>query len=123
KLIKIPYGGHGIAPHLLKMGVLKKYVITFINKEIPYYDRKLKIKSYIYFRNLGSECLKHNKLSWALHLAETSLSMEPSDLNGIKLKIKVLKRLNKINEAKNFTKKAASLLPNNLDLRLYLVDI
>lgn len=123
KLVKIPYGGHGIAPHLLKMGVLKKYVIAFINNKTPYYDRKLKVKSNIYFRNLGSECLKHNKLKWALRLSEISLSMQPSDLNAIKLKLKTLKRLNKYQDAREFAKNSIELIPNNLDLRLYLVDI
>lgn len=122
KLIKIPYGGHGIAPHLLKMGVLKKYVISFINNKTPYYDRKLKIKSNIYFRNLGSECLKHNKLKWALNLAEISLGMLSSDLNAIKLKLKALKRLNKYQEVCEFAKYSIGLVPNNLDLRLYLID-
>ncbi len=122
-LVKLPYGGHGIAPHLLKMGLLKKFVIDFINGTIPEYDRKKKSASSIYFRNLGSECLKHNKLNWALHLARKSLDVDPADKNGIKLMIKVLKRLNRYEEALEFARESVKLVPNVLDVRLYLVDI
>lgn len=123
KIVKIPYGGHGIAPHLLKMGVLKEFVITFINGGLPHYDRKLKVKSNIYYRNLGENCFKHNKLKWALNLAQTSLEMVPSDKNAIKLKLKVLKRLNRYEEALKFALNSKELLPNNLDIRLYIIDL
>src|SRR5699024_11586427 len=69
-LIKVPYGGHGIAPHLLKMGGLKNFVLSFIMGEVPNYDRKLKGKSNIYFRNLGNQCLKHNKFTCSVNLVE-----------------------------------------------------
>lgn len=123
KLVKIPYGGHGIAPHLLKMGLLKKFVVDFINGALPKYDRKKKQASPVYFRNLGTECLKHNKLNWALQLAKRSLDAVPADKNSIKLMINVLKRLNEYEEALEFTRKSIKLVPNVLDIRLYLVDI
>lgn len=122
-LVKIPYGGHGIAPHLLKTGLLKQFVQTFLNNSIPIYDRTLKSKSHIYFRNLGAECLRHNKYKWALDLANKSLEMAPTDLNSIKLKLKTLKKLKCFEAARDFATDSVKLIPNNLDLRLYLTDI
>lgn len=92
-IVKIPYGGHGIAPHLLKMGVLKEFLIKFINGDIPKYNRKLKVKSHIYFNNLGKNCLLHNKLEWALDLSERALDISPNDEQAEKLKKKVLEQL------------------------------
>lgn len=92
-VVKIPYGGHGIAPHLLKMGVLKEFLIKFINGEIPKYNRKLKVKSHIYFNNLGKNCLLHNKLQWALDLSERALDISPNDEQAKKLRDKVLEQL------------------------------
>ena len=103
KLVKIPYGGHGIAPHLLKMGVLKEFLITFINGGVPHYNRELKVKSHIYLRNLGEKCFKHNKPKWALDLSQRALEIDPSDEKAIKLKIKALKRLKRYNEATNLS--------------------
>lgn len=123
ELVKIPYGGHGIAPHLLKMGLLKEFVIEFINGNIPKYDRKRKIQSSIYYMNLGAECLKRGKLNWALNLARKSLDMLPDDKNAITLMIKVLKGLNKYEEAVEFAIESSRLVPNVLDIRLYLVDL
>jgi len=92
-IVKIPYGGHGIAPHLLKMGVLKEFLIKFINGDTPKYDRKLKVESHIYFKNLGKNCLLHNKLKWALDLSERALDISPNDEQAKKLRNKVLKQL------------------------------
>lgn len=92
KLVKIPYGGHGIAPHLLKMGVLKEFLMTFIDGGIPHYNRDLKVKSNIYYRNLGEKCFKHNKFKWALDLSQRALEISPSDEKAMKLKTKALNK-------------------------------
>lgn len=123
KIVNIPYGGHGIAPHLLKTGQLKSFVYSFLDNKVPVYDRTLRVKSPIYFKNLGNECLNHNKLNWALDLANRSLEMEKADKTTIKLKIKVLKKMNKLEEARDFATKSIKSVPNNLDIRLYLTDI
>src|SRR5699024_11080751 len=53
-LIDVNYGGHGMAPHLLKMGLLKDFVLTFIEGESSItYDRKRRLKASIYYRVLG----------------------------------------------------------------------
>lgn len=124
RLIKIPYGGHGMAPHLLKMGLLKEFVLTVVNEEgVPKYNRKNKLKSSIYFRLLGDACLKRNKVHWALDLVEKSLEMLPNDKLGVKLKIKVLVRLHQVEEAIKFTEDSIELIPKVLELRLLLVDL
>ncbi|MEC2158528.1 tetratricopeptide repeat protein [Virgibacillus halodenitrificans] len=124
KLVKVPYGGHGMAPHLLKMGILKEFVLTFINdKGVPKYDRKKKSKSSIYFRLLGNECLKHNKLKWALDLAERSLNLSPHDKHAIKLKINTLKKLNRYDTAISYALEVINILPNLLEIRVLLIDL
>jgi len=98
KLVTIPYGGHGIAPHLLKMGVLKEFLLTFIDGGVPQYNRKLKVKSHIYLRNLGEKCFKHNKFQWALELSQRALEISSTDEKAINLKIKALKQLKRYDE-------------------------
>ncbi|MCW1928850.1 tetratricopeptide repeat protein [Bhargavaea beijingensis] len=123
-LIETPYIGHGVAPQLLKMGLLKKFVIDFINMATPSYDReKAKIYSTTYYVNLGTECLNRNKLHWALNLADKAIERSPKDIHAIKLKIKVLIKMDNYKEAAVFTKKAIQKKPNTLDIRLYLIDI
>src|SRR5699024_11390512 len=67
--IELTYGGHGIARHLLRMGVLKDFILAVIDGEMPKYNRKLKGNSANYCRLLGRECLKRKKLKWAVSLA------------------------------------------------------
>ncbi|MFA8439503.1 tetratricopeptide repeat protein [Pueribacillus sp. YX66] len=124
ELVEIPYGGHGIAPHLLRMGQLKEFVLTVVNdNEIPKYNRKKKIKSNIYFRVLGQACLRRNKLKWAMALAERSLELLPTDKYGIKLKVNVLKRMGRSEDAIQYLKSAIKLVPKSLDIRESLIDL
>src|SRR5699024_10568080 len=122
-LIKMPYAGHGIARHLLRMGKLKEYILKVIDGELPKYDKKLKAQSVNYCRRLGSECLKRNKLSWADHLSEKSVNLHPEDHHSINLRANVLKRLNKYEEAKGCLESFLKSKPKNLRIRLALIDL
>lgn len=123
-LVDIPYGGHGIAPHLLRMGLLKDFILTVINKnETPKYDRTKKVKSNIYFRVLGQACLKRNKLKWARALAERSVGLLPDDKYGIKLKINVLMKMKKYDEALEYAKTATTTVPDVLEVREMLINL
>src|SRR5699024_7423351 len=122
-LIKVPYGGHGMAPHLLKMGLLKEFVLAVIDDEIPKYDRSKKSKSSIYFRLLGQACLNHNKIKWAMNLANRSLEMLPTDKLAIKLKVNILKRMKEHDIAIEYVKSVIEYLPNVLDVRVLLIDL
>ncbi|MDY0404701.1 hypothetical protein P5G51_004155 [Virgibacillus sp. 179-BFC.A HS] len=93
QLKKMPYGGHRMTFHLLSMGVLKKYVLTFINQgSVPAYNRSLKSQSPNYCRLLGEACLKHHKLKWADHLSMEALKAEPTNKRAMKLRVNVLKK-------------------------------
>src|SRR5699024_11120364 len=62
-LIKVPYGGHGIAPHLLRTGQLKEFILTILNEQkAPVYNKKLRNKSNIYLRVLAQACFNRGKL-------------------------------------------------------------
>ncbi|WP_153017249.1 tetratricopeptide repeat protein [Alkalihalobacillus trypoxylicola] len=121
--VKIPYVGHGLAPQLLKMGLLKSFVYDFLQNKTPVYDRAKKIKSNTYYTNLGNACYQRNKLNWALNLVNKSIELESKSKEATKLKIKILKKQTRIKDACSFAKEAIHRIPNNLDLRLYLVDI
>lgn len=123
KLIKMPYGGHGIARHLLRMGVLKDYILAVIRGEVPTYNRKLKWKSANYCRLLGSQCLRRNKINWAVQLSERAVELLPEDKYVVKFRVDVLKRIGKYEEAESFAKHAVKHSPKSLYLRLVLLDI
>src|SRR5699024_12653750 len=93
EVISIPYGGHGIAPHLLKSGQLKSFVYDFLENRQPAYNHQLKVRSPHYFKNLGVACLKRRKFKWSLDLADKALELNHRYQRGIKLKIKALKIL------------------------------
>ena len=122
KLVTIPYVGHGLAPQLLKMGMLKQFVWSYLNRELPVYDRKAKVKSDTYLANLGKECFKRNKFKWALDLANKSLELLPDDKNGIKLKVNTLNELNRSEEAIKFLLSIIDMQPKVLTYRNWLVD-
>lgn len=124
KLVEVPYGGHGMAPHLLKMGVLKEFALTVISsREIPTYDRTLKSKSSIYLWQLGRACLNHNKLNWALDLTERSLALSPDDKDAVKLKIRTLIKMHQFEDALVYAKEAIKLVPEIIDIRILLIDL
>lgn len=124
QLIKVPYGGHGMAPHLLQMGLLKEFVLTVISDNgLPVYNRKLKSKSSIYLRVLGRECFKRNKLKWTESLVEKSLSLNPKDIFGIQLKIDLLKRLEKYKDAISYLNEVIKSIPKNSSIRIMLIEL
>jgi len=123
-LVEVPYGGHGMAPHLLKIGQLKEFVNEVIdNKGVPKYNSSNRSKSNIYYRLLASTCFKRNKPIWAYNLVEKSLDLLPTDKLAIKLKIDILKHLGEYEKAISFAKEAVKLVPKNLDVRIYLIDL
>lgn len=122
-LIKLPYGGHGIARHLLRMGTLKEYILKVIDGEIPEYDRSLKANSGNYCRLLGRKCLNQNKLKWADSLSERAADLLPKDGLCLNLRIDVLKKLDRYEEAIKFTKAAIKTNPKNLKIKFSLVDL
>ena len=124
EIVEIPYGGHGIAPHLLKMDLLKKFILTVLNNEgIPKYDNKQRIKSSIYFRVLGSACLRRNKPKWALDLVNRSLELLPNGKLSINLKINTLKKLGNPDEAVRFLDKTIESYPKDAIIRNLLIEL
>ncbi len=124
QLKKLPYGGHRMTFHLLSMGVLKEYVLTFINEgSVPAYDRNLKSQSPNYCRLLGEACLKHNKIGWAYDLSLKALELEPTNKRAIKFRVDVLEKLNRKEEAIKIVEKSVEMDPKNLDNRLMLIDL
>lgn len=121
RLIKHPYGGHGVVPHLRDMGLLKDFVLTFIRNGVPHYDKSKKGQSYAYLTNLGKACLKHHKLKWADQLANRALVLKEDDVS-LKLKMNVLKQQANFAELITFSKKAIEKKPKQLDFRLFLID-
>lgn len=94
--IKIPYGGHRLAPHLLEMGKLKCFIETVItSKEVPVYEPHLRKQSSVYYRILATECLKRNKLRWAISLIDSALTIKPKDVASKRLRNKILRSMHK----------------------------
>lgn len=123
-LVKIPYGGHSMAPHLLRMGMLKEFILKVINSnEIPTYDRRKKVKSANYHRLLGRRCLQRNKIRWAGTLADRAYELLPDDPLVVKLKIDVLKKEKNYFKAEKYLQKAIANKPKKIDYRLSLIDI
>jgi len=123
-LIKVPYGGHGMGPHLLKMGLLKEFILTVINTtQLPVYRRELRKKSSTYYRTLGDICLKRNKPNWALKLVEYSLQLTPKDELCMRLKINVLRRMGRYEEAIEFANRSKEIAPDNRIIRILLIDL
>lgn len=120
--IELPYSGHGMAPHLLNMGLLKEFVLNFLQDEIPEYDKKLRKRSSIYFRVLGDACFKRNKPRWALDLVEHATYLNPNDSSNMRLKIHVLNGLDKHKEAVNFARYCKQIKKNDRTIRSLLID-
>lgn len=122
-IIELKYGGHGIARHLLRMGVLKEYVLTFIEGKVPRYRRELKRNSVNYCRLLGRECLKRGKLKWAKALSDRTLELMPDEKYSIRLRVDVLKTLDRNDEALKYIKNEVRQKPRSLYIRLVLIDL
>lgn len=123
KLVKMPYGGHGIARHLLRMGVLKDFILNVIDGENPTYNRSLKCKSANYYRLLGRECLKRNKMIWASKMAKKAVELLPNDRYVIKFQLDVFRNMEQYDKAITFMKDSIKLAPKNLHVRIFLIDL
>lgn len=128
KLVRVPYGGHGMGPHLKKMGLLKTFILTVIHeKKVPDYNkdmhRSLRRKSSTYYRVLSDACLKRNKPKWALGLVNQALKLSPEDNLCMRLKIHVLKRIGPISKAIEFANKAMKTASYDRIVRLLLIDL
>ena len=121
--VKVPYGGHSLAPHLLNMGVLKEFVLKFLNEEVPKYERKLRLKSANYYRILGGICLRRNKMRWAGDLADRAYKLKPNDYAVIRFKVNVYRKLNRHKEALSLTKEAIESSPKDIGLHTLLIDL
>lgn len=124
KIVKIPYGGHSMGPHLLRMGQLKEFILTVIaGNKVPVYDRKKKTKSANYYRLLGRECLNRNKTTLAQELADRSYELLPEDPLVVRLKVDVLIQRGKYDEAEHYINIAIQQKPKRLSYRMRLIDI
>lgn len=123
KLVEVKYGGHGMAPHLLQMNLLKEFILTVIDgEETPLYDKSKRLKSYLYYRSLARECFSRNKNKWALDIVEKCLVLSPTDIMGIELKFKILIKVNNEELAVGFLKKSIKNSPKEIELYLLLID-
>lgn len=123
-LVKVPYGGHSMAPHLLRMGLLRQFILTVIDREqVPVYDRKRKVRSANYYRILGLECLKRNKVHWAKDLADRAYDLLPDEPFVVNFKIDTLMRLKEYEAAEECMHIAMKTKPNRLSYRMTIVDI
>lgn len=120
--IELTYGGHGIARHLLRMGVLKDFILAVIDGEMPKYNRKLKGNSANYCRLLGRECLKRKKLKWAVSLADKSFALLPDDRYVVKFKLDVIKITEGQEAALDFIKSMVAEYPRKLSFRIILIE-
>lgn len=120
--IELTYGGHGIARHLLRMGVLKDFILAVIDGEMPKYNRKLKGNSANYCRLLGRECLKRKKLNWAVSLADKSFALLPDDRYVVKFKLDVIKTTEGHEAALEFIKNKVIKYPRKLSFRIILIE-
>lgn len=121
-LIKIPYGGHGLAPQMLQMGILKEFVLSFMNNTTPIYHKNNRKKSHAYFTNLATKCFKRNKFKWSLHLVNQALVIKLNDKKNVKLKIDTLKKMDKEEEVIVFLESLINKYPRILTYRNWLFD-
>lgn len=121
-LIKIPYGGHGLAPQMLQMGILKEFVLSFMNNTIPNYDKNNRKKSHAYFTNLATKCFRRNKFKWSLDLVNQALAIKLNDKKNVKLKIDTLIKLKQEKEVIEFLESLIIKYPRILTYRNWLFD-
>lgn len=123
RLIKMPYCGHGVAPQLLNMGELKEFVNTFLEGKTPKYNRKLRVKSDAYFRNLSKKCYNHNKIKWALNLVNESLRLNAENISSLELKYRIYMKEEAFEQAHLIIKILLDKKPHNLKYNLFEVDV
>lgn len=114
------FAGHRVPTYLREIGVLKEVVSLFLGgKPIPDYDRKLHRKSAEYHRVLGIHCRRHNKLRWALDLANRSIELAPKYDRSLALRIEILQKLKRYDDCIVYANEAIQIHPK-LD-RFYIL--
>lgn len=117
------YAGHRVPTYLREIGVLKEVVTLFLSeKPIPDYDRKLHKKSAEYHRVLGIHCRRHNKINWALDLANRSVELAPTYDRSLALRIEILIKMGKLDEAEQYANEAIEIHPGLSRFYLLLAD-
>ncbi|MGX9133344.1 tetratricopeptide repeat protein [Rummeliibacillus sp. JY-2-4R] len=117
------FAGHRVPTYLRETGVLKEIVRLFLNeKPIPEHDRQLRRKSAEYHRVLGIHCRRHNKLNWALNLANRSIELAPKYDRSLALRIEILIKMKRYDESIHYTKEALEIHPKSARFHLLLAD-
>jgi len=115
--------GHRVPTYLRETGVLKEIVSLFLEeKPIPDYDRKLHRKSAEYHRVLGIHCRRHNKLRWALDLANKSVELAPKYDRSLALRIEILQKLKRYDECIAYANEAIEIHPELAKFYILLAD-
>lgn len=117
------YAGHRVPTYLKEIGVLKEIVTLFLSeKPIPDYDRKLHKKSAEYHRILALHCRRHNKIKWALDLANKSVELAPKYDRSLALRIEILIKMGRLDEAERYAHEAIKIHPELSRFYLLLAD-
>ncbi|MFH7572192.1 hypothetical protein, partial [Pseudomonas syringae group genomosp. 7] len=87
-------------------------VSSFLEERpFPYYDHKLRSKSAEYHRFLGINCRRHNKIHWALELANKSIEIAPKYDRSLALRIEILLKQKRFDECITYANEAIQLHP------------
>ncbi|MGG0657735.1 tetratricopeptide repeat protein [Rummeliibacillus pycnus] len=117
------YAGHRVPTYLRETGELKEIVSSFLEeKPFPDYDHKLRSKSAEYHRVLGIHCRRHNKLRWALELANKSIEIAPKYDRSLALRIEILLKLKQFDECITYANEAIQLHPKSARFYILLAD-
>ena len=117
------FAGHRVPTYLRETGVLKEVVSLFLEeKTIPDYHQRLHRKSAEYHRVLGIHCRRHNKLGWALDLANKSIELAPKYDRSLALRIEILQKLKRYDDCIIYAKDALQLYPNLGRFYILLAD-
>ncbi|WP_146549671.1 tetratricopeptide repeat protein [Rummeliibacillus suwonensis] len=117
------YAGHRVPFYLQQAGILKDIVSRFLEEQpIPDYDRKLHSKSAEYHRVLAMECKRHQKLHWALDLAEKSVELTPTYDRSLALRIEILLCLQRYDECIVYANEAIQIHPTLARFYILLAD-
>src|SRR5699024_6912071 len=123
-LIKATYGGHGIAPHLLRMGFLKEFILNVILEDKnPDYEQEKRSLSANYCRLLGNKCLKRNKVNGANKFAERAYELLPENSRVIMFRTDVYIKMKMLAAAEALLQDSIKLKPKNISFRMKLVDV
>ncbi len=75
-----------------------------------------------YHRVLGIHCRRHNKLSWALDLANRSVELAPKYDRSLAFRIELLLKLKRYDESIQYANEALEIHPKLARFHLLLAD-